>query len=181
MYCCFIAVLLLVSKILLLLDLSRFVLPTAVAGARNPRSLSPPHCRQSLKRMARGRKSQPVSPPAESGQPPEVSILHLERLYSRLEPVYLRMAEREASLDEFIEGRPKTDAKTCSTICNVDFAEPLMPMPDDSPLKTDSECNKFAILLWRMFSACESGSMGGDACRQADVLFAALNEVLHLR
>ena len=38
---------------------------------------------------------------------------------------------------------------------------------DGLPFTTGSITNKFCMLLWRILSACESGSVGGDACRMA--------------
>jgi hypothetical protein len=125
---------------------------------------------QQLPAQAGGdRPSLSVSPPRD----PPVSILGLENQYQELGQVYAQLLARELSTSELIGGDVAPN-----TISGVDFAEPLDPLPDDVPLSTGSDANKFAMLVWRMFDACNSGSIGGDACRLADVLAAATNDAL---
>ena len=104
-----------------------------------------------------------------------VTICGLERQYRHLNEVYLALAHREQTVLEDIDG---TAAATgpCTKICGVDFEQELTPLPDDIPVCTDSDTNKFAMLCWCMLSACESGSVGGDACRMEEVLFAAADD-----
>jgi len=47
-------------------------------------------------------------------------------------------------------------------------------------MKADSDANRFAMFVWKCLSACESGSVGGDACRQFGVLNAALDDAVAL-
>ena len=115
------------------------------------------------------RPSLSVSPSRD----PPVSILGLEKQYQELGQVYAQLAARELSTSELIG----IDTKP-NTISGVDFAEPLHPLPDDMPFSTASDANKFAMLVWRMFDACDSGGIGGNACRLADVIAAAANAAL---
>lgn len=65
----------------------------------------------------------------------------------------------------------------CTTIMvNNDFTKPLEE--SKIPLKTDSDGYRFCIFLIRCLYASESGSVGGDACRQFDILLAALRDIL---
>ena len=67
----------------------------------------------------------------------------------------------------------------CTVINGVDFSTALKPLPDAVALKTDSVANKFAMLIWSMLDACESGSIGGDACRMNYVLTSAAQDTLN--
>jgi len=49
------------------------------------------------------------------------------------------------------------------------------------PWATGSTTNMFTHLVWRMLDACETGSTGGDACREGGVLGAAVTEVVNSR
>lgn len=105
-----------------------------------------------------------------------VSILGLEKNYSRLDRVYGQLSDREQFSFDDSPGAARKGR--CTEICGVDFARPLTPLPADAPFATGSAANMFAMLVWNMLEACESGSIGGDACRMADVLCAASNEAL---
>lgn len=102
-----------------------------------------------------------------------VSICGLEKQYEGLHRVYLQLAARE---QEIREGMDDARPGPCTMINGVDFAAALSPLPRSMPLKTDSDANRFAMLVWKMLDACESGSVGGDACRMDDVIFAAADD-----
>jgi len=74
-----------------------------------------------------------------------------------------------------------TDAATglATKIMFIDFTQQLADN-GDSPLKTESDGNKFCIFLWKMLDASESGSIGGDACRFFDALYAAYQDIMKL-
>ncbi|KAK1746921.1 RuBisCO large chain family protein [Skeletonema marinoi] len=74
-----------------------------------------------------------------------------------------------------------TDAATglATKIMFIDFTQQLTDN-GDSPLKTESDGNKFCIFLWKMLDASESGSIGGDACRFFDALYAAYQDIMKL-
>ena len=109
------------------------------------------------------RVSFPVSP-VQGSAAAGVSILGLEKRYHRLHGVYNGLLEREQSVASMLSDLDNDTAGVadgpCTRISVVDFAEELQPLPDDLPLATDSDANKFAMLVWRMLSACESGSVG---------------------
>ena len=86
-----------------------------------------------------------------------VYILGLEKEYENLHRVYSQLEHRERDLDETL-GTTGT-ARNQHEISGVDFSLELTPLPPDMLMKTDSEANKFAMLVWRMLDACESGSM----------------------
>ena len=60
----------------------------------------------------------------------------------------------------------------------VGFKQVFTPLPASVPLKTDSDANKYAMLVCKMLDACESGIIPGDACRQREVLIATTNDAL---
>ena len=68
----------------------------------------------------------------------------------------------------------------CTTISFTNFIEPLEDN-DDCPMKTNSAANKFFTFLFKCLLASESGSIGGDACRQFDILYAAFDDILSIR
>ena len=116
------------------------------------------------------RPSLSVSPPKD----PPVSILGLQKQYQELEKQYdVLLAHEEYMQVEVLDGEAAPH-----TISGVDFARPLAPLPNDIPLDTGSDANKFAMLVWRMLDACESGGIGGDASRLSGVLAAAVEDVL---
>lgn len=55
----------------------------------------------------------------------------------------------------------------CLEILDADFGEKLQPFREEDkpniPFDNDSTINEFAIFMINMFSACETGSCGGDA------------------
>ena len=67
----------------------------------------------------------------------------------------------------------------CTTISFTNFTEPLEDN-DDCPMKTNSAANKFCTFLFKCLLASESGSVGGDACRQFDILYASFDDILLL-
>lgn len=68
----------------------------------------------------------------------------------------------------------------CSQINGADFAQALCPFERDLdvPFPHDGIVNKFATFMLNMLNACESGGVGGDACRMDAVLRAAVNDVV---
>lgn len=63
---------------------------------------------------------------------------------------------------------------------DADFARKLAPFGEasgDIPFTHESIINRFAVFMWNMLFACESGSIGGDACRMNRVLLAALDDI----
>lgn len=105
-----------------------------------------------------------------AGSPP-VSILGLEKEYENLHRVYGQLEARERGIRDDLH-----DTHNSHKIYTVDFSLDLEPLPPDAPIRTDSEANRFGMLVFRMLCACESGSIGGDACRIEDVLFAAADD-----
>ncbi|KAL7542598.1 hypothetical protein ACHAXR_012238 [Thalassiosira sp. AJA248-18] len=71
----------------------------------------------------------------------------------------------------------------CTKITGVDFEQTLAPFFEEDINVTfshDSIPNRFAVFMWNMFDACESGSTGGDACRINAVLMAAAKDVIDI-
>ena len=99
--------------------------------------------------------------------------------YPRLFAMYATLSEREEGTQDALGNNAKTlhvDPATglYTTIFFQNFTETLDRNPDDVPLLTESEGNKYFHLVYRMLLACESGSCGGDACRLFETLYAAL-------
>ena len=129
------------------------------------------------------RKQRPTASPTTSAAAvPPISFITLENRYPELHRAYLHLSNREKSWaqDFFDEDDPRrpTSPGPLSTISGVDFTKPLPPLRDDYPLTTGSDANKFAMFVWKLLDACESGSVGGDSCRMEDVLFAALDDAV---
>ena len=62
-------------------------------------------------------------------------------------------------------------------IMGVDFGEEV-PAPDTELFGVDrSDFDVPGALVCMLLSACESGSTGGDACRQGNVMAAAIDDV----
>ena len=106
---------------------------------------------------------------------PNVSILGLHLRYPHLRPVYAILEAGEKGTREMMreDGHTGDLDEVVHEISGVNFAEDLTPLIDE-PITTNSDTNKFAMLVWRMLDACQSGGMGGDACRMDDVLDAAV-------
>ena len=122
----------------------------------------------------------PPSPPKTSraGVAP-LSLIALEARYPELHRVYTELSDREkAGRENF--GDPGPVSGLATEIMGVDFTSPLAALPDSFPFKTGSDTNRFAMFLWKMLDACESGSVGGDACRMSSVLVAAANDSLSI-
>jgi hypothetical protein len=112
----------------------------------------------------------------------EVSIFGLEKEYVNLHRVYMELLRRDLSvLEDMGQGEPPADISTCTKINFVDFAAALTPIPEGIPLETNSDANKFLMLVCKMLDACESGSIGGDACRMTSVVLAATDDALDVR
>lgn len=63
----------------------------------------------------------------------------------------------------------------CTTITSVDFLELLYENQMSNHLS--AQAYKFLMFLLKMLDACESGSIGGEACRMMFTLTAALADV----
>ena len=110
---------------------------------------------------------------------PPVSILGLEKQYDRLNDVYLSFSRRQLDISATT---PVDEDGRCSVIWVQDFKTPLTPrLAEDFPYITNSDTNKYTMLVWWMLIASESGSRGGDACRQRSVLNAALYDALPIQ
>ena len=127
-----------------------------------------------------------AAPPAAKAAPkataPPLSLTTLKERHPNLYQAYSNISAREIDTDGFCSDlRPSApiDPATglATTIMMVDFTEPLEDVGSKAPYKTDSAVNKMAIFLWKMLSASESGSIGGDACRLYDALYAAYLDI----
>lgn len=110
---------------------------------------------------------------------PALTLKEVQERYPRLFRQYGFLSEREkSSPDDIANGDPVPDG-LCTTIFFQDFAAPLQRDHDESnPVKTESDANKFGMFLLKMLRACESGSVGGDACRLRDIMYAAVEDIL---
>ena len=96
--------------------------------------------------------------------------------YPGLFQAYVKLSDRERSFSESSGEPVPTDY--CTKISGVDFKIPLKPLDDRLPFQTDSTINKFCNFLRDMLDACDSGSIGGNACRMNDVLESAIDDLL---
>jgi hypothetical protein len=100
--------------------------------------------------------------------------------YTELHQAYDMLADRYKDCMESYDGTPLPPGPL-TKINRVDFAKPLGPLPESVPLKADSDANRFGVFVWGLLDACESGSIGGDACRMSTVLAAAVDDALDFR
>ena len=110
-----------------------------------------------------------------------VSLLGFETQYEELNKEYLALSHRELDIHEDCgDGKPKpvTSDGRCIKISGVDFAAELEPVPEGALVQNESDVMKYAMLVWRLLDACESGGVGGDACRQRGVIYAAVNDAM---
>ena len=121
------------------------------------------------------RSRQPTTPTTSTTVAP-ISLTTLEAQYPHLFATFKELSDREKAVRD--DMGDAVSPGLCTEIMGVDFTAPLAPLPEDAPLKTRSDANKFAMVVWKMLDACESGSVGGDACRMWDVLAAAEDDVL---
>eukprot|EP01043_Picozoa_sp_COSAG02_P073733 COSAG02_NODE_14459_length_1269_cov_1.141880_2_plen_341_part_01 len=111
-----------------------------------------------------------------------MSILGLQKKYRELNRVFETLASRDRSMANLLGDGSENSVPQSGPVTKinfVDFAKPLTPLPEDLALKTASDANKFAMLVWKMLDACESGGTGGDAMRQAEVMTAAANDAFN--
>ena len=91
-----------------------------------------------------------------------------------------RMMDIVTSLNDPVN-HPIPKEGYCTKIMEVDFTTELQPFTEDEkrdvPFDNDSYINRFAVFMGKMFKACETGSIGGDACRMENVLCAAAEDI----
>ena len=119
---------------------------------------------------------------AAAAKVPPLSLTTVKARYPNLFETYTRLSDRELEGNELCDMDPApTDAATglATKIMFVDFTQPLADN-GDLPMKTESDANKFCMFLWKMLSASESGSIGGDACRFLHALFAAYDDIMEM-
>ncbi|KAL7534254.1 hypothetical protein ACHAXR_005762 [Thalassiosira sp. AJA248-18] len=112
-----------------------------------------------------------------------LSLTTVQRRYPRLFLQYNHLSDREQQCQRDIgdgEEALPTDVATglCTTIMMCDFTEPLPENYKGCPMTAASNANTFMQFLFKMLNASESGSLGGDACRQFDILNGALDDCL---
>ena len=101
---------------------------------------------------------------------------------------YIKLSNRmKAILVEANDSRfPVPKEGECVTkFINVDFAEMIPPFPEDAkstiPFDNHSYINQFSVFMIKMFKACETGSISGDACVSIYIYFLSqFVEVLYL-
>ena len=114
--------------------------------------------------------------------PLALSVVQLR--YPHLFHQYRLLSDREIETQTILE-QPIDDATIDgatglrTTIFFQDFTAPLSTAGEDAgcPMTANSTANKFCIFIWKALCACESGSCGGDACRQYGILEAAYNDL----
>jgi hypothetical protein len=113
-----------------------------------------------------------------------LSLTTVKTRYPNLYQTFSRLSSRQISIEKASSDldRSPIDAVTglATTIMGMDFTRPLPENDEDVPMKTDSDENKFRFFLWKMLHASESGSIGGDACRLFDTLYAAYKDIMTL-
>ena len=126
-----------------------------------------------------------VAAPKAAAAPKEVVILGLEKQYKELDQEYVQLSAREQMCFDDDDDTVKAERVTKFETAGIDFSKPLAEIPAEitaaTDITTDSEFNKFMILVWNMLDITESGSVGGDACRQRDVIWAALIDALNIQ
>lgn len=63
---------------------------------------------------------------------------------------------------------------------SVNLRQSLEQVDDRLPFTTDSTMNKFAMLVWKMLDACDTGGVGGNATREGNVIAAAVYDILNI-
>jgi hypothetical protein len=123
-----------------------------------------------------------------SSQPQPIAPLPLSTVKARLPRLfrqYTFLSDREKDFnDDMGEEKSPIDVDTgcCTTIMSTDFTETLVDRDHTGQaMKSASDANKFSMFLWKMLNASESGSIGGDACRQYDILSNALVDTKAMR
>ncbi|KAL7442217.1 hypothetical protein ACHAXM_008232 [Skeletonema potamos] len=117
---------------------------------------------------------------ASAAKVPPLSLTTVKARYPNLYRTFSYLSSRELeSNDNCNVARSPVDAATglATTIMFVDFTQPLGDNAG-SPMNSESDANKFCIFLWKMLDASESGSIGGDACRFFDALYAAYKDIM---
>ena len=87
----------------------------------------------------------------------------VQEYFSNLYIEYTNLSNRMMG----ILNHPIPKEKYCTKIMEVDFTTELQPFTEDEkrdvPFDNDSYINQFAVFMGKMFKACETGSIGGDA------------------
>ena len=115
-----------------------------------------------------------------------IDIYDVNDCYPRLFKEFLLMAEREKEGRESIGGEDAKKLPRVTKIMGVDFAETLEPLEKDEkggelPFQNDHIINLFFAFTYKMLCATDSGTIGGNACRQNRVMIAALEDIDDLR
>eukprot|EP00574_Skeletonema_japonicum_P014646 CAMPEP_0201714752 /NCGR_PEP_ID=MMETSP0593-20130828/1091_1 /ASSEMBLY_ACC=CAM_ASM_000672 /TAXON_ID=267983 /ORGANISM="Skeletonema japonicum, Strain CCMP2506" /LENGTH=556 /DNA_ID=CAMNT_0048204055 /DNA_START=48 /DNA_END=1718 /DNA_ORIENTATION=- len=114
---------------------------------------------------------------------PPISLSTLKVRYPNLFQTYCNLSSRQLETDDLMPDNMDTttpiDAATglATKIMFVDFTETLDGDNGNCPVKADSDGNKFGTFLLKLLAASESGSVGGDACRFFDALYAAYQDI----
>lgn len=115
----------------------------------------------------------------EAQDVPALSLDTLKTHYPNIFQQYLRLSDREKEIAERISNEATVNEnELCTTIMFVNFLEPLHE--NGIPEHLSEGSYQFFMFLWKLLSACESGSIGGEACRMHFVLYAALNDIMDL-
>ena len=115
---------------------------------------------------------------------PPLSLDDLEARYPNVFRVYVNLSDREKSTrdclldlqDDEDEESNVNDKGLCTKITGVDFTRPIHE--NNLSMHLSDDAYKYTIFLWKLLSACESGSIGGEACRMYQVLCAALDDAV---
>lgn len=113
-----------------------------------------------------------------------LSLNAVKERYSEVFQVYVTLSDREKATAECLsdqdEPPPVNKEGLCTTIMFVDFTKAICENTVSEHITSD-ETYKFCMFLWKLLDACESGSIGGEACRMWEVLSAALNDIHNIR
>mmetsp|Transcript_9986 Transcript_9986/g.23357 ORF Transcript_9986/g.23357 Transcript_9986/m.23357 type:complete len:410 (+) Transcript_9986:236-1465(+) len=110
--------------------------------------------------------------------------------FPNLRAEYMLMAQREKESLESLGGdyaeKLPADGRI-TEISGVDFTETLPPLEEEDesdeerrtklPFRNDHLINVFFAFTYKLLCATDSGTVGGNACRQNRVIMAALNDI----
>ena len=104
-----------------------------------------------------------------------LSLSTVKSRYPQLFCEYKKLEDREKQLKEEIG-----ESTTPGWIACTNFNEALDDNGPQSAMKTNSDANKFCMFLWKCLEASETSSISGDACRQFNIMYSALDDTLSL-